>query len=110
MIPRVLELLLLLILVVGCHGGGGLKMKYYEKLCDSISVENTVREIVWSKVAAKPALAAKLLRLHYHDCFVRVSNSFNTTSIVLHRCKRVGLLVSYSKSVAESSKRAKFKP
>ncbi|KAF5795695.1 putative peroxidase [Helianthus annuus] len=71
MIPRVLELLLLLILVVGCHGGGGLKMKYYEKLCDSISVENTVREIVWSKVAAKPALAAKLLRLHYHDCFVR---------------------------------------
>ncbi|KAI3823751.1 hypothetical protein L1987_05192 [Smallanthus sonchifolius] len=46
-------------------------MKYYEKQCESISVENTVREIVWSKVVANSAMAAKLLRLHYHDCFVR---------------------------------------
>ncbi|KAJ9555821.1 hypothetical protein OSB04_010435 [Centaurea solstitialis] len=59
------------ILVVGSMGGGGLKMKYYHKKCGSISVENTVRDIVWSKVAANPTLAAKLLRLHYHDCFVR---------------------------------------
>ena len=61
------------ILVVGSMGGGGLKMKYYNKKCGSISVEDTVRDIVWSKVAANPAMAAKLLRLHYHDCFVRVS-------------------------------------
>ncbi|KAL7597488.1 hypothetical protein Lser_V15G27946 [Lactuca serriola] len=58
------------ILIVGCMGGE-LKMKYYEKRCSSVSVETTVRDIVWSKVAANPAMAAKLLRLHYHDCFVR---------------------------------------
>nr|XP_043622177.1 peroxidase 24-like [Erigeron canadensis] len=66
----ILRFMLASILVIGCIGGE-LKMKYYEKLCDTVSVENTVREIVWSKVAATPALAAKLLRLHYHDCFVR---------------------------------------
>ncbi|XP_023737141.1 peroxidase 24 [Lactuca sativa] len=60
------------ILVVGCMGdNGGLKMRYYKKRCSSVSVETTVRDIVWSKVSANPAMAAKLLRLHYHDCFVR---------------------------------------
>lgn len=47
-----------------------LKMNYYHKSCPS--VEKIVKEITWSKVAADPTLAAKLLRLHYHDCFVRV--------------------------------------
>ncbi|XP_010322270.1 peroxidase 24 [Solanum lycopersicum] len=46
-----------------------LKMNYYHKSCPS--VEKIVKEITWSKVAADPTLAAKLLRLHYHDCFVR---------------------------------------
>ncbi|KVH89897.1 heme peroxidase [Cynara cardunculus var. scolymus] len=46
-------------------------MNYYKKQCGSVVVENTIKEIVWSKVAESPALAAKLLRLHYHDCFVR---------------------------------------
>ncbi|GJU54067.1 peroxidase 24-like protein [Tanacetum coccineum] len=71
MIQRIFGFLLASILVVGCMGGGGLKMKYYKKRCDPISVEDTVREIVWSKVDANSAMAAKLLRLHYHDCFVR---------------------------------------
>ncbi|KAK9072062.1 hypothetical protein SSX86_008494 [Deinandra increscens subsp. villosa] len=71
MIQRVLGVLLVSILVVGSKGGGGLKMKYYEKKCNLISVEDTTKEIVWSKVAADPSMAAKLLRLHYHDCFVR---------------------------------------
>ncbi|KAF5795696.1 putative peroxidase [Helianthus annuus] len=77
---NILVLLVASILLVGCMGGahgkghgkgGGLKMKYYQNLCRSVSVENTVRDIVWSKVSADPAMAAKLLRLHYHDCFVR---------------------------------------
>ncbi|KAM0014095.1 putative peroxidase [Helianthus debilis subsp. tardiflorus] len=77
---NILVLLVTYILLVGCmagahgqgHGkGGGLKMKYYQNLCRSVSVEDTVRDIVWSKVSADPAMAAKLLRLHYHDCFVR---------------------------------------
>ncbi|MCD9640627.1 hypothetical protein HAX54_026033 [Datura stramonium] len=46
-----------------------LKMNYYHKSCPS--VEKIVKEITWSRVAADPTLPAKLLRLHYHDCFVR---------------------------------------
>ncbi|XP_076902029.1 peroxidase 24-like [Bidens hawaiensis] len=78
---NIIVLLVTYILVVGCmggahgqgHGAGGdLKMKYYEKLCPrSVSVEKTVRDIVWNKVSADATMAAKLLRLHYHDCFVR---------------------------------------
>ncbi|MFS7962210.1 putative peroxidase [Helianthus anomalus] len=77
---NILVLLVTYILLVGCMGGahgqghgkgGGLKMKYYQNLCRSVSVEDTVRDIVWSKVSADPAMSAKLLRLHYHDCFVR---------------------------------------
>ncbi|XP_071717590.1 peroxidase 24-like [Rutidosis leptorrhynchoides] len=87
----ILVLLVASILVVGCmagngngndgngngHGGGHvgdgvtLKMNYYEEQCGSLSVEKAVRDIVWTKVAVTPSLAAKLLRLHYHDCFVR---------------------------------------
>ncbi|KAI8561535.1 hypothetical protein RHMOL_Rhmol04G0347700 [Rhododendron molle] len=49
--------------------GGQLKMGYYDQSCPS--VETVVRNITWSNVAAKPFLAAKLLRLHFHDAFVR---------------------------------------
>ncbi|KAF5736915.1 hypothetical protein HS088_TW14G01070 [Tripterygium wilfordii] len=58
----------------GDHGPNkkenGLKMMFYER-CSH--VETIVRDITWSKVADDSTLAAKLLRLHYHDCFVRVS-------------------------------------
>ncbi|KAD4384890.1 hypothetical protein E3N88_25058 [Mikania micrantha] len=53
------------------HGHEGLKMHYYESQCGSVSVEKTVKDVVWSRVAENGAMAAKLLRLHYHDCFVK---------------------------------------
>lgn len=49
---------------------GKLKMKFYHKTCPE--AEDIVNEIVSEKVKANPSLAAKLLRVHYHDCFVRV--------------------------------------
>ncbi|KAI4303214.1 hypothetical protein MLD38_038871 [Melastoma candidum] len=42
---------------------------FYSASCPS--VEDVSRSITWSRVSANPALAAKLLRLHFHDCFVR---------------------------------------
>ncbi|KAI3884377.1 hypothetical protein MKX03_020859 [Papaver bracteatum] len=50
----------------------GLKMKnFYRKSCRKVDVEKIVQEITWKNVAANPSLGAKLLRVHYHDCFVR---------------------------------------
>ncbi|KAL0376514.1 UNVERIFIED_CONTAM: Peroxidase 24 [Sesamum calycinum] len=64
-----LLLSVLCVLAIGICNAGELKMKYYHKRCPL--AETIVRETTWNKVEANPSLAAKLLRLHYHDCFVR---------------------------------------
>ncbi|XP_008223147.1 PREDICTED: peroxidase 24 [Prunus mume] len=61
--------LLVLIEVVSVCNGRVLSPAFYRRSCPQIG--RIVRSITWSKVAANPTLAAKLLRLHYHDCFVR---------------------------------------
>ncbi|KAK6913827.1 hem peroxidase [Dillenia turbinata] len=50
-------------------GGGGLRMNFYSKSCRQ--AEGIVKQIVQSKVQSNPAVAAKLVRLLFHDCFVR---------------------------------------
>ena len=49
---------------------GGLQMNIYGESCHKL--EDIVRDITWRKVRKDATMAAKLLRLHYHDCFVRV--------------------------------------
>jgi len=58
----------------GMPGGGALaqlKSNFYAKSCPDAEkiVEREVR--AWLK--KDPKIAARLLRLHFHDCFVRVS-------------------------------------
>jgi peroxidase len=48
----------------------GLAYNFYQTSCPS--AEATVKSITWQMVAANPALAGRLLRLHFHDCFVQV--------------------------------------
>lgn len=48
----------------------GLAYNFYQKSCPSL--ESIVRSVTWAQVAANPALPARLLRLHFHDCFVQV--------------------------------------
>ncbi|KAL9239197.1 hypothetical protein vseg_013539 [Gypsophila vaccaria] len=48
---------------------GKLRNHFYKDSCTS--AEDIVQTIVTKHVEQKPTLAAKLLRLHYHDCFVR---------------------------------------
>jgi len=51
----------------------GLAYNFYQKSCPS--VDSIVRSVTWAQVAANPALPARLLRLHFHDCFVKVRPS-----------------------------------
>ncbi|XP_031398415.1 peroxidase 24-like [Punica granatum] len=51
------------------NGAGKLKLKFYQKSCPL--ADAIVRNITWSRVKADRTLAAKILRLQFHDCFVR---------------------------------------
>ncbi|CAN6334235.1 unnamed protein product [Urochloa humidicola] len=60
----------LLLLLVGAGDAAPLKAHFYRHSCPAAEV--VVRDIVEARVAADPAkLPAKLLRLFFHDCFVR---------------------------------------
>lgn len=47
-----------------------LELGYYSKTCPN--VEAIVRKEMEKIISAAPSLAGPLLRLHFHDCFVRV--------------------------------------
>jgi len=49
----------------------GLQQNFYKKTCPQ--AEQIVQKIVWNHVANNSELPAKLLRMFFHDCFVRVS-------------------------------------
>lgn len=57
-----------------CFGKRVVKEKlnphFYHKSCPQ--AETIVQDITWKHVKENPSLAAKILRVHYHDCFVRV--------------------------------------
>lgn len=58
----------MVVLATGAHGQ--LRMGFYAKSCPG--VETMVGDFVRQHVRRVPTVAAALLRLHFHDCFVRV--------------------------------------
>lgn len=57
--------------VFGVAKGDGLKVGYYEEKCPNL--EYIVKEVTSQVIYRDPTLAAPLLRMHFHDCFVRVT-------------------------------------
>ena len=51
---------------------GSLAVDYYKETCPL--VEDIVRRGVETAVFKDPRMAASLLRLHFHDCFVMVTS------------------------------------
>eukprot|EP00253_Pinus_taeda_P007988 PITA_07988 len=60
---------LLLFSCVFSDVGGGLALNFYDKTCPA--VYNTVESVVGQYISKAPTLAAPLLRMQFHDCFVR---------------------------------------
>ncbi|PON76348.1 Peroxidase [Trema orientale] len=61
--------LLVLVSLLGCSQGGSLRKMFYKNTCSR--AEDIVKEETEKHVGANPNLPAKLLRMHFHDCFVR---------------------------------------
>ncbi|KAK9076919.1 hypothetical protein SSX86_005254 [Deinandra increscens subsp. villosa] len=61
--------LVLVALVFNKANGSGLKLGFYRKTCPR--VEAIVNRATANYIYRAPSLAASLLRLHFHDCFVR---------------------------------------
>jgi peroxidase len=65
-------LLVEIIVVMSGHsfGANSLSMNYYLTTCPF--AEQIVRYTVFRALQADPTLAAGLVRMHFHDCFVQV--------------------------------------
>lgn len=55
---------------------GALQAGFYKGKCNGTDVEATVKSIVAARFARDRSIVAALLRLHFHDCFVRVCCMF----------------------------------
>lgn len=75
-------LMLLLAFVIGIANGQGLKVGFYEKTCPS--VESIVKKTMDQVMAVAPSLGGPLLRMHFHDCFVRVCEYYIYTHASMH--------------------------
>jgi len=74
-------LLLLSLYGVGTSGGeGALVLGYYQEKCPLL--EEIVRHSVERAVYREPRMAASLLRIHFHDCFVMVRRTSLSQSLL----------------------------
>ncbi|KFK42858.1 hypothetical protein AALP_AA1G048400 [Arabis alpina] len=68
-IKNILALVVILSVLGVSVAQKGLNLDYYKYKCPG--VEATVRRVTEQYVSRQPSLAAALLRMHFHDCFVR---------------------------------------
>jgi peroxidase len=63
--------LALAFLLAGLTNAGGLQLGFYQGACPD--AELIVHQTLYRYISRDPTLAAPLLRMHFHDCFIRVS-------------------------------------
>jgi len=61
------------LLTLSGHCYGQLKVGFYNGKCGENDVEQVIHEAVKQKITADPDTVSDLVRLSFHDCFVRVS-------------------------------------
>jgi peroxidase len=76
-----LGVVLLMELIAGGYrfGADGLSMNYYVFNCPL--AEPIVRSTVSSALQSDPTLAAALVRMHFHDCWIQVINPFLSLTV-----------------------------
>lgn len=65
-----------LVSLLGFSQGGSLIKNFYKHTACP-GAEDIVKKEAEKQVAKDPTVSAKLLRMHFHDCFVRVSHFSN---------------------------------
>lgn len=67
----------LLVLSISSPTSNALNLNYYGDTCPQL--EYTVTNAVKKAISNDKTVPAALLRMHFHDCFIRVTNFKNTT-------------------------------
>ncbi|XP_059277805.1 peroxidase 3-like [Lycium ferocissimum] len=84
--PTFSSLAFLVLIFVGILGSshGQLQLNFYSKSC--LKAEKMIQDYVQKHIPKAPSLAAALLRMHFHDCFVRGCDA----SVLLNSTKSTG--------------------
>lgn len=64
---------------VSAGGAGDLKKQFYAQSCPAAEV--MIKRLTNAKILEDPTMSAKLLRMHFHDCFVEVSHTHAPTVV-----------------------------
>ncbi|XP_021747815.1 peroxidase 60-like [Chenopodium quinoa] len=58
-------------LVGQCYGNDKLKVGFYNGKCGAHNIEEFIFKVVQQKIREDPDIVSDLIRLSFHDCFVR---------------------------------------
>lgn len=76
--------LCLVLILSFSYRGNALSLNYYDQTCPN--VESIITAAMTNAVAKDKTVPAALLRMHFHDCFIRVNSVVLFNSIMCCCC------------------------